>query len=232
VSVRTPEYTPAVERPAAPPVPALAPFIGNGRPPKLPRRRLGKHATATFVLVMLVTVGAGAMRFAEGLEPVRPIEVAPTVVYATIMFDPVIVRGAPAADNAKAAKKGEHRRAKLGEPVDVALTAYCLKGLTRRDHYVRQGIVAADPKVFPLGRYVEVYVGKEYYGRFLVDDTGRAIKGNILDIWTPTCREARIFGRTKGTAVLVPKPRGASADTLLTGRLGGAMKPGEGTPES
>jgi 3D (Asp-Asp-Asp) domain-containing protein len=232
VSVRTPEYTPAVERPAAPPVPALAPFIGNGRPPKLPRRRLGKHATATFVLVMLVTVGAGAMRFAEGLEPVRPIEVAPTVVYATIMFDPVIVHGAPAADNAKAAKKGEHRRAKLGEPVDVALTAYCLKGLTRRDHYVRQGIVAADPKVFPLGRYVEVYVGKEYYGRFLVDDTGRAIKGNILDIWTPTCREARIFGRTKGTAVLVPKPRGASADTLLTGRLGGAMKPGEGTPES
>ena len=59
----------------------------------------------------------------------------------------------------------------------------------------------------------------------LVDDTGRAIKGNILDIWTPTCREARIFGRTKGTAVLVPKPRGARADTLLTGRLGGAIKP-------
>ena len=231
MSVTTPEYTPVVERPAAPPVPVLAPFIGNGRPPKLPRRRLGKHATGTFVLVLLVTIGAGAMRFAEGLEPVRPIEVAPTVVYATIMFDPVVVRGAPPEVRAKAGKKGEHRAAKLGEPVDVALTAYCLKGLTRRDHYVRQGIVAADPKVFPLGRYVEVYVGKEYYGRFLVDDTGRAIKGNILDIWTPTCREARIFGRTKGTAVLVPKPRGASADTLLTGRLGGALRPNEGAPQ-
>jgi hypothetical protein len=86
--------------------------------------------------------------------------------------------------------------------------------------------------VFPLGRYVEVYVGKEYYGRFLVDDTGSAIKGNILDIWTPTCREARLFGRTRGTAVLVPKPRGASADTLLTGRLGGALKTKDAAPQT
>ena len=232
MSIATPEFTPVVERPAAPSVPELAPFVGNGRPPKLPRRRLGKHATATFVLVLLVTIGAGAMRFAEGLEPVRPIEVGPAVVYATIRFDPVVVRGAPPEVRAKTDRKGERRAAKLGEPVDVALTAYCLKGLTRRDHYVRQGIVAADPKVFPLGRYVEVYVGKEYYGRFLVDDTGRAIKGNILDIWTPTCREARLFGRTKGTAVLVPKPRGASADTLLTGRLGGAIRPTEGSPRN
>jgi 3D (Asp-Asp-Asp) domain-containing protein len=231
VSVSTPEYTPVIERPAAPPVPELPPFIGNGRPRKLPRRRLGKHASATFALVLLVTIGAGALRFADGLEPVRPIVVEPTVVYATITFDPVVVRGAPAEVRRSAGAKGERRRAKLGEPVDVALTAYCLKGLTRRDHYVRQGIVAADPKVFPLGRYVEIYVGAEYYGRFLVDDTGRAIKGNILDIWTPTCREARVFGRTKGTAVLVPKPRGASADTLLTGRLGGAARPGTTEPD-
>ena len=44
----------------------------------------------------------------------------------------------------------------------------------------------------------------------------------ILDIWTPTCRDARLFGRHSGTAVLVPRPRGAAPDTLLTGRLGGA----------
>ena len=231
MSISTPEYTPVVARPEAPPVPALAPFIGNGRPPKLPRRRLGKYATGTFALVLVVTLGAGSLRFSEALEPVAPLEVAPTVVYATITFDPVVVRGAPPAERAKGGRNGERRAAKLGEPVDVALTAYCLKGLTRRDHYVRQGIVAADPKVFPLGRYVEIYVGREYYGRFLVDDTGRAIKGNILDIWTPTCREARIFGRTKGTAVLVPKPRGASADTLTTGRLGGALRPNQEDPK-
>ena len=225
MSVGTPEFTPVVEDAGAPAVPELEPFIGNGRPTKRPRRRLGRHATATFALVLVVTIGAGALRFADGLEPVRPILMGPTVVYGTITFDPVVVRGAPPEARARAGKKAERRAAKLGEPVDVALTAYCLKGLTRRDHYVREGIVAADPKVFPLGRYVEIYVDREYFGRFLVDDTGRAIKGNILDIWTPTCREARIFGRTKGTAVLVPKPRGASADTLLTGRLGGAARP-------
>jgi 3D (Asp-Asp-Asp) domain-containing protein len=225
VSVSTPEYTPAVECPQAPAVPELAPFIGNGRPSKPPRRRLGRHASATFALVLVVTIGAGALRFADGLEPLRATELAPVVVYSPIMFEPVVVRGAPAPVAGGAKRGNERRAAKLGEPVDVALTAYCLKGLTRRDHYVRQGIVAADPKVFPLGRYVEIYVGSEYYGRFLVDDTGRVIKGNILDIWTPTCREARVFGRTKGTAVLVPKPRGASADTLTTGRLGGAVRP-------
>ena len=228
MSVSTPEFTPVVERPGALPVPELAPFIGNGRPPKLPRRRLGRHASATFALVLIVTVGAATLRFADGLEPSGPMELAPAVVYAPITFEPVVVHAEPPTVNATpraTPKRGnEHRAAKLGEPVEVALTAYCLTGLTRRDHYTRQGIVAADPKVFPLGRYVEIYVGREYYGRFLVDDTGRAIKGNILDIWTPTCREARLFGRTKGTAVLVPKPRGASADTLTTGRLGGVKQ--------
>jgi 3D (Asp-Asp-Asp) domain-containing protein len=103
----------------------------------------------------------------------------------------------------------------------VQLTAYCLQGTTRRDRLVREGIVAADPKLFPLGRYVEVYVGRKYHGRFLVDDTGGLIKKGILDIWTPSCREARRFGRQRGTAVLVARPRGAREDTLLTGRLGG-----------
>jgi hypothetical protein len=48
-------------------------------------------------------------------------------------------------------------------------------------------------------------VGKKYFGRFLIDDTGGAIKGPIIDIWTPTCREAILFGRRKGTAILVPR---------------------------
>jgi 3D (Asp-Asp-Asp) domain-containing protein len=225
VSVSTPVFSPVVERPLAPPIPALAPFIGNGRPPKLPRRRLGKHATGSFVLILLVTIAAGTWRFVEALQPIEPVALAPAVVYAPIMFEPAVVVATPPVTVAKAKRGKERRVAKLGEPVEVALTAYCLNGLTRRDHYTRQGIVAADPKVFPLGRYVEVYVGREYYGRFLVDDTGSAIKGNILDIWTPTCREARLFGRTKGTAVLVPKPRGANADTLTTGRLGAIGRP-------
>ena len=115
---------------------------------------------------------------------------------------------------------GRKKPASYGDPVPVQLTAYCLQGRTRRDRLVREGIVAADPKLFPLGRYVEVYVGRKYHGRFLIDDTGSRIRDGILDIWTPSCREARRFGRQRGTAVLVPRPRGAAEDTLLTGRLG------------
>jgi 3D (Asp-Asp-Asp) domain-containing protein len=206
---------------AFPPVPELEPFVGSGRPPKPPRRRLGKYASTTIVLVLLVTIAAGALRVRAGLKPKPELVLAPVVVYAPILLDGALVLGA-----ARDWAVDRDTPLRYGDPVPVSLTAYCLRGLTRRDHYVREGIIASDPKVFPLGRYLEVYVGKTYYGRFLIDDTGKAIKGNKLDIWTPTCREARIFGRTKGTAVLVKKPQGAATDTLTTGRLGGAKKDG------
>lgn len=197
------------------------PIPNGGRPVTLPRRRLGTYATPMLALVTLVAVVAAAIRWAshEVVAAPAPIRLAPTVVYAPIRLEGALVRGA-------ARDWAIHRNGALhyGEPVPVELTAYCLHGLTRRDHYVRQGIVASDPTIFPLGRYIEVYVGRKYFGRFLVDDTGRNIKKARLDIWTPTCREARLFGRTKGTAVLVPRPRGAAKDTLLTGRLGGAAK--------
>jgi 3D (Asp-Asp-Asp) domain-containing protein len=207
--------------PAYPPVPELAPFIGSGRPPKRPRRRLGKYASAMFALVLIASSVAGALRVREGLQPQMPLEFLPVVVYAPIRLDGALVLGA-----SRDWHVDRDTPLRLGDPVPVSLTAYCLSGLTRRDHYVREGIIASDPKVFPLGHYLEVYVGKAYYGRFLIDDTGGVIKGNKLDIWTPTCREARLFGRVKGTAVLVPTPRDAAPDTVTTGRLGGAKKTG------
>lgn len=193
--------------------------IGNGRPPKLPRRRLGRHATAMLALVLGVAIFAGVGRFRAGEKSIRPLRMYPVVVLPPLRLEGALVRGAARDWMVKLAEP-----LRLGDPVPVSLTAYCLKGTTRRDHYVREGIVASDPKLFPLGHYLEIYVGRTYYGRFLIDDTGGAIKGNKLDIWTPTCREARLFGRVKGTAVLVPKPRGADKDTVTTGRLGGAEK--------
>jgi len=218
----TPVKGAPVVAPSYPPVPELPPFVGNGRPPKLPRRRLGKHASATFALVLVVAAVAGALRVRDGLKPQLPLEFLPVVVYAPIRLDGALVLGA-----SRDWHVNRDTPLRFGDPVPVSLTAYCLKGMTRRDHYVREGIIASDPKVFPLGRYLEIYVGKTYYGRFLIDDTGGAIKGNKLDIWTPTCREARLFGRVKGTAVLVPRPRDAAADTVTTGRLGGAKKRGD-----
>jgi len=96
-------------------------------------------------------------------------------------------------------------RATAGEEIPISLTQYCLKGVTRRGRFVRPGIVAADPRIFPLARYVEVFMGNKYLGRYLVDDTGGNVIGATLDIWTPSCAQAARFGRQSGKAVLVAK---------------------------
>lgn len=73
-------------------------------------------------------------------------------------------------------------------------TAYCLKGRTAMGHGVRRGIIAADPRVLPLGSRINIGAGA-YSGTYLVSDTGGRIKGKKLDIWMASCSEARRFGR-------------------------------------
>jgi 3D (Asp-Asp-Asp) domain-containing protein len=73
-------------------------------------------------------------------------------------------------------------------------TAYCLKGRTAMGHGVRRGIIAADPRVLRLGSRVNLNAG-QYSGQYLVSDTGGRIKGKKIDIWVPSCSEARRFGR-------------------------------------
>jgi 3D (Asp-Asp-Asp) domain-containing protein len=181
------------------------------------RRRTGGIVTLATIgaLLFLGTAATIRARVPEA-APAPPLTLPPAVVVSPIRLDGALVLGA-----GRGWAVGRDEPLHYGDPVPVQITAYCLQGTTRRDRYVRQGIVAADPRLFPLGRYVELYVGRVYYGRFLVDDTGAKIRDGILDIWTPTCRDARLFGRQHGTAVLVPRPRGAMQDTLLTGRLGG-----------
>lgn len=73
-------------------------------------------------------------------------------------------------------------------------TAYCLKGRTASGGSVRRGIVAADPRVLPLGTRINISAGS-YSGTYTVADTGGAVKGRVLDIWVPNCSEAIKFGR-------------------------------------
>ena len=73
-------------------------------------------------------------------------------------------------------------------------TAYCLKGRTASGGSVRRGIVAADPRVLPLGTRISLNAGT-YTGSYIVADTGGAIRGKKLDIWVSSCSEARRFGR-------------------------------------
>ena len=73
-------------------------------------------------------------------------------------------------------------------------TAYCLRGRTAMGHGVRRGLIAADPRVLRLGSRV-VLNGGGYSGTYLVSDTGGKIKGKRIDIWMPSCSEAKRFGR-------------------------------------
>jgi 3D (Asp-Asp-Asp) domain-containing protein len=158
--------------------------------------RTTRHSTLRSILLALTTALAACVE-----SDAAPIRMPPVLVQSPLRVPGAIVQGA-----SKRWYLAAYSPPRYGDPVPVEITAYCLtRTQTRRGRYVRAGIVATDPKLFPLSRYVELYVGNRYMGRFLIDDTGLKIKGNKIDIWMPTCREARIFGRRKGTAVLVPR---------------------------
>jgi 3D (Asp-Asp-Asp) domain-containing protein/predicted small lipoprotein YifL len=151
---------------------------------------------STLAVMCMVAAAAGCAR------DTGPLRYPPAVVTSPYRLDGVVVRGA-----SRQWWKLASQPLRYGDPVPVGVTMYCLQGTTRRGRYVRAGIVAADPRYFPLSKYIELYVGRRYLGRFLVDDTGKKIRGARIDIWTASCREARRFGIAPGTAVLVQRPK-------------------------
>ncbi len=96
-------------------------------------------------------------------------------------------------DDKKKVEKTVSTRAMGASRGMFTATAYCLKGRTAMGHGVRRGIIAADPRVLPLGSRISI--GGGYAGTYLVSDTGTRVKGKKLDIWMPSCSEARRFGR-------------------------------------
>ncbi|MGH9967944.1 MAG: 3D domain-containing protein [Pyrinomonadaceae bacterium] len=82
----------------------------------------------------------------------------------------------------------------VSQPMSYVATAYSLRGRTASGRFVSQGIIAADPRVLPLGSRVRLEAGA-WSGEYLVADTGGAIRGRKIDIWTPSTREAMRFGR-------------------------------------
>ncbi len=162
------------------------------------------------MLFALLATSAASATLTGCARDEMPLRYPPVVVTSPYRMAGVMVRGA-----AKGWWKLANQPVRHGDPLPVRVTMYCLQGTTRRGRYVRSGIVAADPRFFPLSRYIELYVGRKYLGRFLVDDTGMKIKGARIDVWTSSCREARRFGIAPGTAVLVP--RSALADIRQAG---------------
>ena len=102
---------------------------------------------------------------------------------------------------------------------DYHATAYCLQGRTASGEHVKSGIIAADPRVLPLGTVVHIRAGR-YTGTYTVMDTGGRIKGRHVDVYVPTYKEAKAFGRRpvkiKVIARASRKTNPAGRGTVLT----------------
>lgn len=115
-----------------------------------------------------------------------------------------VTEASPALPNAAASAELEIDAQKFARPggaafaddemTDFHATAYCLKGRTASGIHTRPGVIAADPRVLPLGTVVHVKAGR-YTGTYTVMDTGGLIKGRRIDLYVPTYREAIQFGR-------------------------------------
>jgi 3D (Asp-Asp-Asp) domain-containing protein len=79
-------------------------------------------------------------------------------------------------------------------PQAYVATAYSLPGRTASGMRVAKGVIAADPRVLPLGTRVHLEAGP-YSGEYIVADTGSAVRGRKIDVWVPSHGEACRFGR-------------------------------------
>lgn len=106
--------------------------------------------------------------------------------------------------------------AEKAESDTFTATAYSLRGRTASGAAPTQGIIAADPRVLPLGSRVRIEAGN-YSGEYVVADTGGAVRGKRIDIWTPSSRDAMRFGKraVKLTVLQLGGKRGKTAATRL-----------------
>lgn len=134
------------------------------------------------------------------IEPMKPMELPETMAPIAPMVEEAVVEEEKISDH----------------PVGVCeITAYCTCvkccGIWSEDHPSRQGTdyvqltatgtrptagrtVAVDPTVIPLGSVVMINgVG------YVAEDTGNAVKGNVVDIYFDDHQEAVQFGRQTAT---------------------------------
>ena len=108
-----------------------------------------------------------------------------------------------------------------GSTFQFRATAYCLNGVTASGALVTTGIVAADPKVLPLGTWIHIEA-PGYEGVYRVMDTGLKIRGSRIDIYMPSKEMALGFGIHDATVTILssglesqaylPLPYGLGAD--------------------
>jgi 3D (Asp-Asp-Asp) domain-containing protein len=97
--------------------------------------------------------------------------------------------------------------AAMGREMVVTATAYTQHGLTASGIRARPGIIAADPRILPLGSLVRVTHAGPYSGNYTVADTGGRIRGRRIDLFMPSDYAARRFGRRTVVVTMLRQPR-------------------------
>jgi 3D (Asp-Asp-Asp) domain-containing protein len=99
------------------------------------------------------------------------------------------------------------RRAPKARTLSMSATAYCQHGETKSGTQTTSGVVAADPRVLPMGTTIRVTgLLSPRPQTFIVADTGAAVKGNELDIFMSDCARAKIFGRRQVLVRVLKRP--------------------------
>ena len=92
--------------------------------------------------------------------------------------------------------------------ITCVATAYSCNGqigYTYTGTIARVGEIAVDPSVIPLGTRMYIYTndGEYVYGYAVAEDTGGAIKGNIVDLYFNSDAECYAFGRRTCTIYIL-----------------------------
>ena len=84
-------------------------------------------------------------------------------------------------------------------------TANAVAGITAKGTVAHTGIVAADPKILPLGSRIRVSGAGAYSGMYFVTDTGPKVSGRRIDIHLPSAAQAKRFGRKTVTVRILSR---------------------------
>jgi 3D (Asp-Asp-Asp) domain-containing protein len=128
--------------------------------------------------------------------PAAPAEPSPELLRSIEARIRAQVEAEHRAEHAAAPPRASAGSFEVRERMEMSSTAYCLRGLMRTGVRTRDGMAAADPRVLPLGSVVRVsHPDGRPIGVFVVMDTGGAVRGNKIDIYMDSCREASDWGR-------------------------------------
>ena len=143
---------------------------------------------AWYSLALVCLVSQTAIHFFNPLT-----QPAPT----TVIVQPKIVMMSPETQPFKAETIGEFKITYYSASVPECGSTH---GITKSGAKVWDGVtVAVDPNVIPLGTYLYI----EGVGLRVAQDTGGAVKGNVIDVYVPTSSEAFGLGTKQCTVYKV-----------------------------